>query len=127
MSHFPAGSSGPKDEVVLLYSRHCAGSVEWAKYLHKLFTELSKHKGKLRMRHLPLEDLTPTLPPAMEAEIFSARLQLVVVSPLFLQWVYRNPGLMVGRLLQQDRVIALLLGVKDTQVTPEHRSCEKPD
>ena len=34
--------------VILLYSRHCPGSIEWAKYLHKLFTELSKHKGKLR-------------------------------------------------------------------------------
>jgi hypothetical protein len=37
-----------RDDVVLLYSRHCNGAVEWAKYLHKLYTELSKHKGKLR-------------------------------------------------------------------------------
>jgi hypothetical protein len=37
-----------RDDVVLLYSRHCTGAVEWAKYLHKLYTELSKHKGKLR-------------------------------------------------------------------------------
>ena len=38
--------------VILLYSRHCPGSIEWAKYLHKLFTELSKHKGKLRYAHV---------------------------------------------------------------------------
>ena len=37
-----------RDDVILLYSRHCSGAIEWAKYLHKLYTELSKHKGKLR-------------------------------------------------------------------------------
>ena len=37
-----------ESEVVLLYSRYCPGSIEWAKYLHKLFTELAKHKGRLR-------------------------------------------------------------------------------
>jgi hypothetical protein len=37
-----------RDDVILLYSRHCSGSIEWANYLNKLYTELSKHKGKLR-------------------------------------------------------------------------------
>ena len=41
-------SSSQGQTVILLYSRHCPGAIEWAKYLHKLFTELSKHKGKLR-------------------------------------------------------------------------------
>ena len=45
------------------------------------------------------------LPPRLEAELYSARLQLVIVSPVFLQWVYRNPALLVGRLLQQDRSV----------------------
>ena len=44
--------------VILLYSRHCPGSIEWAKYLHKLFTELSKHKGKLRYAHVFLPSPT---------------------------------------------------------------------
>lgn len=58
----------------------------------------------------------------MESELFNARLQLVIVSPLFLQWIYKNPAQLVGRLLQQDRVIALLLGVREEQVLSEHRS-----
>ena len=37
-----------EEDVILFYSRHCNGAVEWAKYLHKLYTELSKHKGRLR-------------------------------------------------------------------------------
>ena len=41
-------STKDEEDVLLVYSRHCPGAVEWAKYLHKLYTELSKHKGKLR-------------------------------------------------------------------------------
>ena len=108
--------------MLLLYSRHCSGSVEWARYLHKLFTELSRNKSRLQVRHLPVEDLSCHLPTRMEADLFNARLQLVIVSPVFLQWVYKNPAQLVGRILQQDRVIALLLGVREEQVTTEHRS-----
>ena len=74
------------------------------------------------MKHLPVEDMTCLLPAKLESEIYNARLQLVIVSPLFLQWVYKNPNQLVGRLLQQDRVIALLLGVREEQVLSEHRS-----
>ena len=114
--------------MLLLYSRHCSGSVEWARYLHKLFTELSRNKSRLTVRHLPVEVLYKyyylhniiiccmygqdlagcggqALPPRLEAELHCARLQLVIVSPVFLQWVYRNPALLVGRLLQQDRSV----------------------
>ena len=132
--------------VILLYSRHCPGSIEWAKYLHKLFTELSKHKGKLRcatgrpfhiilndsttsgfdlfrVRHLPIEDLAShVLPPSMEEGIYQSRLQLVLLSPNFLSFVAKNPSTPLGRLLHPDRVLAVMLGVKDNQILPEHRS-----
>jgi hypothetical protein len=45
--HILSGSV-KESEVILIYSRFCPGGIEWAKYLHKLFTELSKHKGKLK-------------------------------------------------------------------------------
>ena len=38
------------------------------RYLHKLFTQLSKHKGKLRVRHLPIEDVTASLPHHLEVD-----------------------------------------------------------
>ena len=116
------GSLERQDSVLLMYSRHCQGSIEWARYLHKLFTELSRNKSRLQVKHLPVEDLTCHLPSRLESEMFNARLQLVIVSPLFLQWVYSHPAQLVGRLVQQDRVIALLLGVREEQVLPEHRS-----
>ena len=46
-----------EDDVILFYSRHCTGAVEWAKYLHKLYTELSKHKGRLRYAKSKRTDL----------------------------------------------------------------------
>jgi hypothetical protein len=45
----------------------------------------------------------------------------VILSPLLLSWVLQHPSQLPGRLLQQDRVIAILLGVTEEQVTPEHR------
>jgi hypothetical protein len=57
----------------------------------------------------------------LQAEIYNARLQLVILSPLLLSWVLQHPSQLPGRLLQQDRVIAILLGVTEEQVTPEHR------
>lgn len=47
-SNVGGGGQETVEDVLLVYSRHCPGAVEWAKYLHKLYTELSKHKGKLR-------------------------------------------------------------------------------
>lgn len=118
-----ANVGGGEEDVVLLYSRHCSGAVEWAKYLHKLYTELSKHKGKLRVRHLPVEDMAECmLPPHIEEEICQSRLQLVLLSPTLLQFLYRHPSLMMGRLLHPDRVIAIMLGVRDGQITHQHRS-----
>ena len=86
------------EDVVLFYSRHCGGSVEWAKYLHKLYTELSRRKGRLRVRHLPLEDIgaLESLPPHIEEEIYNSRLQLVLVSPVLLQFIHRHPKLIIG-------------------------------
>jgi hypothetical protein len=39
------------------------------RYLHKLFTQLSKHKGKLKVRHLPIEDVTASLPHHLEVSL----------------------------------------------------------
>ncbi len=66
-------------------------------------------------------DRLKPLPPHMEDEICSSRLQLVLLSPTLLQFLYRQPSLLVGRLLHPDRVIAIMLGVRDGQIQAEHR------
>ena len=75
------------------------------------------------MRHLPLEDMGECVLPAhIEEEIYQSRLQIVLLSPTLLQFICRHPSLLIGRLLHPDRVIAIMLGVKDNLITAEHRS-----
>ena len=61
------------------------------------------------------------LPPPMEKEITSSRLQLILLSPTLLQFLARNSNFSVGRLLHPDRVIAIMLGVRDSQISPQIR------
>ena len=76
-----------------------------------------------RVRHLPLEDMGDcVLPHHIEEEIFQSRLQIVLLSPTLLQFLSRCPSLPIGRLLHPDRVLAIMLGVKDSLITQEHRS-----
>ena len=62
------------------------------------------------------------LPPHIEEEIYQSRLQIVLLSPTLLEFMSRYPSLLIGRLLHPDRVLAIMLGVKDSLITPEHRS-----
>ena len=74
------------------------------------------------VRHLPVEDLSDCiLPPHMEKEITSSRLQMILLSPTLLQYLARNSNVVVGRLLHPDRVIAIMLGVRDSQITAQNR------
>ena len=74
------------------------------------------------VRHLPVEDLADCLlPPHMEKEITSSRLQLILLSPTLLQFLARNSNVVIGRLLHPDRVIAIMLGVRDSQITAQNR------
>jgi hypothetical protein len=71
---------------------------------------------------LPVEDLAGCLLPShIEEEICSSRLQLVLLSPILLQFLARHPQCVVGRLLHPERVIAIMLGVRDAQMLGEHR------
>jgi hypothetical protein len=49
--------------------------------------------------------------------------QIVLLSPTFLEFTFRHPSMVVGRLLNPDRVIAIMLGVKDEAIKMEHRTC----
>ena len=73
--------------------------------------------------HLPIEDLVENvLPQQIEDEIHSSRLQMVLLSPQFLDFLQSHPTSVIGRLLHPDRVIAIMLGVKDSKIKPEHRN-----
>ena len=70
-----------------------------------------------------MEDMGECVLPAhIEEEIYQSRLQIVLLSPTLLEFIHRHPSLVIGRLLHPDRVIAIMLGVKDNLITSEHRA-----
>lgn len=56
--------------------------------------------------------------------IFKARLQVVILCPVFLECVSTSlsPATSLGSLLQPGHVLAMLLGVTDDAVTLQHRA-----
>jgi hypothetical protein len=73
-----------------------------------------------------LEDVVgpQVVPHAIGAKMMGVKLQIVILCPQFLHHIYENPGpaTTLGRLLQPDRVLAMLLGVEDSAVTEQHRA-----
>ena len=81
------------------------------------------HFSPRSLSHLPLEDLAGNvIPSSMEEDIYQSRLQIVLLSPIFLDFLYKNPTYVFGKLLHPDRVLAIMLGVKDAKIKPEHRA-----
>lgn len=69
-----------------------------------------------------MEDLASSvLPSQVEADIYQSRLQIVLLSPALLQFLFKTPNFLLGKLLHPDRVLAVMLGVKDSQILAEHR------
>lgn len=73
-----------------------------------------------------LEDVVgpQVVPLAIEEKMTHVKLQIVIICPQFLHHIYENPGpaTTLGRLLQPDRVLAMLLGVDESAVTEQHRA-----
>jgi len=113
-----------------VYSRHCSGSIEWAKYLHKLFAELSKHRGKLCVRHFPAEDLadaaSTSLPTESATFLHGCKLQLLLISPTLLTFLGEEEDFTLGHMLHAERIVAVMLGVGDDQITSTHRRSKIP-
>ena len=116
MKHFTTWKKGTRQSLLkerFSHKRHIIR--KWKLTNHFVFN--------CRVRHLPVEDFIDCLlPPQIEKEITGSRLQLVLLSPTMLQVLARNSNTPVGRFLHPDRVIAIMLGVRDAQILPEHRN-----
>ncbi len=83
------------------------------------------------MRHLPAEDVASTspelLPSSASRDLRESRLQLCLLSPSllhFLSSAHAATGFSLGGsvVTNPDRVVAIMLGVRDDQITSEHRA-----
>lgn len=79
----------------------------------------------IRLLSVSVEDvLSGVVPASQHDSIFKARLQLVILCPMFLESLSSSlaPAAMLGTLLQPGHVLAMLLGVSDDSVTIQHRT-----
>ena len=113
--------------VVIVYSKLCQVSCQWASYLRLVLAadgnasvELQdvQHIGRL-VGQLPASKTELT---DIEEKTHHAACQVVVVDETLLNWIYGNPSMMLGHLFRPERTLGLLLGVRASDVKPEHRA-----
>lgn len=101
--------------MVKLYIKNNLLTVFQKLYLHVI----------TRLLSVSVEDiLSGVVPVSQHDSIFKARLQLIVLCPVFLESLSSSlaPAAMLGTLLQPGHVLAMLLGVSDDSVTIQHRT-----
>ncbi|XP_033607851.1 phosphoinositide 3-kinase adapter protein 1 isoform X5 [Cryptotermes secundus] len=116
------------DDILIVSSHQSQTAALWVNYLKLCFDQISKSRKKppFRIMCVGLEDVVgpQVVPLAIEEKMTHVKLQIVIICPQFLHHIYENPGpaTTLGRLLQPDRVLAMLLGVDESAVTEQHRA-----
>ncbi|XP_015590355.1 uncharacterized protein LOC107265423 isoform X2 [Cephus cinctus] len=123
------GSSGvdvtaaAEDDVILVSSKDSEASILWVDYLTACFEQISRQQGRppFRVRAVTVED---ALPQCGEEKIGSARLQIVIVCPVFLERILARSGqaAILSRQFTPDKVLAMMLGVHDGHLTAAHKA-----
>lgn len=116
------------DDILIVSSQQSQAAALWVNYLKVCFSQINKSRKKppFKIMCVYLEDVVgpQVVPHAIEAKMMGVKLQIVILCPQFLHHIYENPGpaMTLGRLLQPDRVLAMLLGVEESAVTEQHRA-----
>nr|CAD7588502.1 unnamed protein product [Timema genevievae] len=102
------GRDADMEDILIVSSRDSQAAALWVNYLTTCFNQISKQRNR---------------PPFnLEEKMVRVKLQIVIVCPQFLEQVYQHPAPALGKLLQPDRVLAMLLGVEEDNVTEQHRA-----
>lgn len=118
------GSKMDGPDVIIFYSHDTA---EWNSYLMRCFQDLrttsANNRPPLNVRQICLGNMVLPLPMSMIDFYRRAKVQIVIVSPDFLDIVLRPGGNeCLGNLFEPSRVLALMCGVVENEVTAEHRA-----
>ncbi|XP_014213966.1 uncharacterized protein LOC106643378 [Copidosoma floridanum] len=116
-------STAIRDDVVFISSRDNGASTLWVNYLTACFEQISRQQGKPPFRVLQLT-FEEQLGPGADVRVRNSRLQIVVVCPIFLERVVERPehATSVTRLLNTDRVLAMMLGVQDSHLSASQKA-----
>ncbi|XP_059470509.1 phosphoinositide 3-kinase adapter protein 1 isoform X2 [Neocloeon triangulifer] len=122
----PMRSSGSRDDILILSNQQSHVANLWANYLSSCFEQMCQKRNRppFRILRVGLDDIVGAVPFALEERIVQVKLKLVIMCPMFLQQVMEHPkpSLDLTKLLSPNRVLAMLLGVEEEQVTEQHRA-----
>ncbi|PSN40924.1 hypothetical protein C0J52_16272 [Blattella germanica] len=116
------------DDILIVSSKESKAADLWVNYLKVCFEQINKSRRKppFKIMCVSLEDVvgSKVLPYGFEEKMTNVKLQIVIICPQFLHHIYENPepATKLGRLLQPDRVLAMLLGIDEAAVTEQHRA-----
>lgn len=101
----------------------CEDGREWAEYLADCFRQQAAPRT-LSIRHELLDQLELPLSQDRATAFASAKVVLLIVSPEFLDALYRRGAELfaLGRLLEADRGLAMLCGVETQELGPALRT-----
>ncbi|XP_067132938.1 phosphoinositide 3-kinase adapter protein 1 isoform X4 [Centruroides vittatus] len=107
-------------DLTILYSQD---GKEWDQYLTDCF-QLDSEPVTLEINHEKLEDLPFPLPCSRVQSFSNSKAVLVILSPDFLEYIDSHPAEVfeLGQLLKQNRTVAMLCGILDSDVTTFHKA-----
>ncbi|XP_046674936.1 LOW QUALITY PROTEIN: phosphoinositide 3-kinase adapter protein 1-like, partial [Homalodisca vitripennis] len=112
---------------VIISSKASEAAALWVSYLTTCFQQVAKERSRppFKLLCVGLEDVLSGVTALSQHDaIFKARLQLVILCPVFLQCVAGGlaTAVRLNTLLQPGHVLAMLLGVTDDSITMQHRT-----
>uniref|UniRef100_A0A1B6LJX6 DBB domain-containing protein n=1 Tax=Graphocephala atropunctata TaxID=36148 RepID=A0A1B6LJX6_9HEMI len=114
-------------DIVIVSSKASEASALWVSYLTTCFQQVAKERSRppFKLLCVGIEDVLSGVTALSQHDaIFKARLQLVILCPVFLQCVEGGltTAVRLNTLLQPGHVLAMLLGVTDDSITMQHRT-----
>nr|XP_045583342.1 uncharacterized protein LOC123746107 isoform X2 [Procambarus clarkii] len=116
-----AGENVEVDITIL----HATDGDKWKRYLYDMFTLLApKEDGYrgVRVEVKNVQDIKDDIGRLQAVKLKAAKLQIVILSPCFLDHIGKHVRCELGQVFKPEKVLALLLGVDDSQFTMAHRS-----
>ncbi|XP_045113209.1 uncharacterized protein LOC123505658 isoform X2 [Portunus trituberculatus] len=116
-----SNESGEVDISIL----HASDGDKWKNYLYEVFTHLvpgdDRARG-IRVEASNVEEIEENLGKLQAVKLKGSKLQIVIMSPCFLDHVANHGKSELGQVFKPEKVLALLLGVDNSQLTMAHLS-----
>jgi len=110
--------------IVILYSGGCNDSRKWRDYLAKVLEMRDDERDKGKVVGQRVEEFSETGGLFIREEsrrceelVYHCSLVLVIISRKFTQWLDKT-GIILGKIINPNRVVGLRLGVSPTDITP---------